>query len=119
MCDTDYIALTVDDKPLRDGQLLPFASSVSDRKWGHFGRHHFYTKSHLLDMPCAVGQSLLLPLAGQLPLVRPLVQEIRERNALLAGGSDVQQLSFSCMEAWVAAAAAAMNVNVSLLRTVL
>ena len=45
-----------------------------------------------------------------LKFLAPLVDELLARNALLARGAEVAQLSFSCIEAWVAAAAVAHGI---------
>ena len=101
LCDTDFIALTV------EGHTLPFPSSVSDRAWGHFnvGGPKSSARSVLIDMPCSFGRSILLPLSGQGAWqLKVLADELAARNALLAQGAPVSQMSFSCIEAWIAAA---------------
>ena len=107
LCDTDFIALT----PAGGRPPLPFASSVSDRAWGAFRVGRASARSVLIDMPCAFGRSVLAPMRDQgLKFLAPLVDELLARNALLARGAEVAQLSFSCIEAWVAAAAVAHGI---------
>ena len=85
--------------------------SVSDRAWGAFRVGRASARSVLIDMPCAFGRSVLAPMRDQgLKFLAPLVDELLARNALLARGAEVAQLSFSCIEAWVAAAAVAHGI---------
>ena len=114
LCDTDFIALTPDGGG-GGQQPLPFASSVSDRAWAAFRIGRASARSMLIDMPCAFGRSVLAPLRDQgLSFLAPLVDELLARNALLARGAEVAQLSFSCIEAWVAAAAVAHDVRLQM-----
>ena len=110
LCDTDFIATTVDGHP------LPFSTSVSDRAWGHFGGNFIYSLPSMLDMPCSFGRSVLRPLQRHLPFLGALIDELSARNQLLVSGAGVAQLSFSCIEAWIIAAATSYNLSTSHVR---
>ena len=45
------------------------------------------------------------------PFFAPLVEELAARNRQLLAGERVAQLGFSCIEAWIAAAARAFNAS--------
>ena len=108
ICDTDFLAVNVGAHP------LSFPSSVSDRLWGRnsggSGRGDGHAskasrESAMLDMPCAFARSVLTQWLGVLPWLQPLIEEVEARHGMINAGVEVVQMSFSCIEAWMAAAA--------------
>ena len=63
--------------------------------------------SGIVDLPCALANTLLLPLSAHFPPLHELSRELTERYEAIVRGkpAGVAQLSLACMHAWLTTAA--------------
>ena len=109
LCDTDFVGPRLFG--LSKLRPLPFSTAVfrpsSFANAGFKGLGGFPPASGIVDLPCALANTLLQPLSAHFPLLRELSREVTERYSAMVRGvpAGVVQLSLSCMHAWLTAAA--------------
>ena len=109
LCDTDFVGPRLFG--LSKLRPLPFSTAVfrpsSFANAGFKGLGGLPPASGIVDLPCALANTLLQPLSAHFPLLRELSREVTERYSAMVRGvpAGVVQLSLSCMHAWLTAAA--------------
>ena len=110
LCDTDFVGPRLFG--LSKLRPLPFSTAVfrpsAFAGAGFKGLGGFPPASGIVDLPCALANTLLQPLSAHFPPLRDLSREVTERYTAMVRGAPaggVVQLSLSCMHAWLTAAA--------------
>lgn len=115
LCDTDFVGPRLFG--LSQLRPLPFSTAVfrpsAFAHAGFKGLGGLPPASGIVDLPCALANTLLQPLSAHFPLLRELGREVTERYKAMVRGAPagVVQLSLSCMHAWLSAAADALSLD--------
>lgn len=115
LCDTDFVGPRLFG--LSQLRQLPFSTAVfrpsAFAHAGFKGLGGLPPSSGIVDLPCALANTLLQPLSAHFPLLRELGREVTERYKAMVRGAPagVVQLSLSCMHAWLSAAADALSLD--------
>lgn len=121
LCDTDFIGPPLlkerpaghEAEPPSVQRPLSFSTTVSTIHWADFKAIGGRPPAHgLLDLPCALANTMLAPLGSRIPQLALAADEIFERHeaiveAAAAGDGkmdNVRQLSLSCLHAWLRSA---------------
>ena len=106
LCDTDFIGPRL--HPNFSLRPLSYSTAVTSRSafkgaFPDLGGQP--TAGGIIDLPCALANTFLRPLAGFVPAFQALSDELIARHeAIVNGDQATVQLSFSCMHAWLRAA---------------
>ena len=109
VCDVDWIAAAYHGNALLP---LSFSTAVVSKSWAHNALPNRAPPNgfepRLMDLPCAFANTVLQPLQALVPPMRLLAEEVQARHTALVRGvpAGIYQMSFSCMHAWLQAAAA-------------